>query len=151
MAETTVQNRFKPFRDLKNSIEEASKNHDIEFEIKAPFPPTFNRSRFGVKLTEAQITERESLLNDWVAEVISRMKEMPDSIVEQAEEFFDIQTLESRARQHSAAAKVMQKNLKKKEKKPEEAPKEDPAPAVDMEDVSIESPPPAAGCGCIIS
>ncbi|GMI60290.1 hypothetical protein ScalyP_jg6423 [Parmales sp. scaly parma] len=142
LVETTVNSRFKAFRELRRVV------HRKGLKIEAKFPPTFAKSKLGVSLTEAQLEQRCTELNDWVAELVGKLGEIEDAgVVEAVGELFDLEGMETRARVASTAgkkieklvlAKLEEKTEMEKETKKEKEKGNFPTPATKPEGVVLE-------------
>ena len=113
-------------------------------------------------MTEAQLEQRCTELNDWVAELVGKLGEIEDAgVVEAVGELFDLEGMETRARVASTAGKKIEKLVlakleekKETEKEMEKETKKEkekgnfPTPATKPENVVIEVPN-EGGC-CII-
>ena len=99
-------------------------------------------------MTEAQLEQRCTELNDWVAELVGKLGEIEDAgVVEAVGELFDLEGMETRARVASTAgkkieklvlAKLEEKTEMEKETKTEKEKGNFPTPATKPEGVVLE-------------
>jgi hypothetical protein len=67
---------------------------DDEF-LGGPFPPTYQFSSFGVKLSSEQLNQRGFLLDVWVRRVVLKYTEMRKDAREICDDFFNFHSNEN--------------------------------------------------------
>ena len=79
--------QFKAYRDLSFQLADFGINSDF---IDGSFPPSYGKSKLGIKLTEEELENRQFLLDVWVRRVFLKYSSCNVKVRKLIEEFFGL-------------------------------------------------------------
>ena len=82
--------QFKAYRDLSFQLADVGINSDF---LDGPFPPSYGKSKLGIKLTEEELENRQFLLDVWVRRVFLKYSLCSEKVRQIIEEFFGLKEL----------------------------------------------------------
>ncbi|GMI04075.1 hypothetical protein TrVE_jg11211 [Triparma verrucosa] len=98
-----VADRFNAFRKVKAVVEKESKGLMV-----AVFPKTFAKSSVGVKLSKSELAARETGLNAYIAEMLTKLEQMNEKEVRLIADFMGLKHLNVASKTAGRAAKKIE-------------------------------------------